>query len=219
MSETVNAPPVRILKEEVLADDWARLAKYTIDYRRRDGRHETQIRQVYDRGNGACILPHDPERDMVLLVRQFRIPVYMAGRDGFLIEVCAGLLDDLDPESAIRKEAEEELGYRMNDVARVMDVFMSPGSVKERLAFFVARYAPADRISAGGGAAHQGEDIEVLEIPLAEALAMVRSGAIADAKTVMLLQYAALARDAAAAAAAADGAAPAAGGLTRNQTT
>ena len=188
-----DTPPVRILKEELLADDWARLTKYTIDYRRRDGGHETQIRQVYDRGNGACILPIDPNRGTVLLVRQFRMPAYVTGHDPYLIETCAGLLDDLDPEAAILKEAEEELGYRLRDIVRVFDLYMSPGSVSERLAFFTARYAPADRISDGGGALHEGEDIEVLELAFDEAMAMVRAGTIVDAKTVILLQHAALA--------------------------
>ncbi len=217
MTDTSDAP-VRILKQEILADDWARLTKYTIDYRRRDGAHETQIRQVYDRGNGACILPHDLERGTVLLVRQFRLPAHVAGHDPYLIEACAGLLDDLDPEAAILKEAEEELGYRLRNVVRVFDLFMSPGSVNERLAFFTAGYSPADRISAGGGAAHEGEDIEVLELALDEALRMAGRGEIADAKTVILLQQAALGRQAVAGVPAAD-AAPAASGVARNQTT
>jgi nudix-type nucleoside diphosphatase (YffH/AdpP family) len=188
---------VRIVDEKLLSDDWAKLTKYTIDFRRRDGRVERQIRQVYNRGNGAGILPVDASRGTVLLVKQFRMPVYMnppagTGERGMLIEVCAGLLDENDPESAIRKEAEEELGYRLRSVHKVFDAYMSPGSVSERLSLFVAGYAPADRISAGGGAADEGEDIEVLEIPLREALALVASGTIVDAKTVMLLQYAAL---------------------------
>jgi nudix-type nucleoside diphosphatase (YffH/AdpP family) len=120
------------------------------------------------------------------------MPAYVTGHDPFLIETCAGLLDDLDPEAAILKEAEEELGYRLRDVVRAFDLYMSPGSVSERLAFFTAHYAPADRISDGGGALHEGEDIEVLELPFTEALAMVRAGAIVDAKTVILLQHAAL---------------------------
>ena len=181
--------PIRILKEEVLADDWARLTKYTIEYRRRDGVLETQIRQVYDRGNGACILPYDPVRGTVLLVRQFRMPAWLNDHPGWLIEACAGLLDDLDPEAAIRKEAEEELGYRMKEITRLPDAFMSPGSVSERLAFFTAHYSPADRISEGGGAEDEGEDIEVLELPLDQAMAMTRTGEIADAKTVMLIQH------------------------------
>ena len=181
--------PIRILSEEILADDWARLTKYTIEYRRRDGVLETQIRQVYDRGNGACILPYDPVRGTVLLVRQFRMPAWLNDHPGWLIEACAGLLDDLDPEAAIRKEAEEELGYYIKDITRLPDAFMSPGSVSERLAFFTAHYSPADRISEGGGAKDEDEDIEVLELPLDEAVAMIRTGEIADAKTVMLLQH------------------------------
>lgn len=188
MTETPVAP-IRIVKEEILSDDWATLTKYTIEYRRRDGKTETQIRQVYDRGNGACILPYDPERGTVLLVRQFRMPAFVSGQPAYLIELCAGLLDDLDPEAAIRKEAEEELGYRLKDIVRVYDAFMSPGSVSERLAFFTAHYSPADRISAGGGAEDEGEDIEVLEMTLPEAMAMVRAGAIVDGKTIMLIQH------------------------------
>lgn len=191
MTEKNDDAPVRILEQKLLADDWATLTKYTIDYRRRDGGHETQIRQVYDRGNGACILPYDPERGTVLLVRQFRMPVWIntGGGPSRLIEACAGLLDDLDPAAAIRREAEEELGYRLGEIHRVLDVFMSPGSVSERLAFFTARYTPADRIFKGGGKPEEGEDIEVLEPSLDEALAMVRSGEIADAKTIILLWH------------------------------
>ena len=186
---------VRIVGEKLLSDDWGRLTKYAIDFRRRDGRTERQIRQVYDRGNGAGILPVDRDRGTVLLVRQFRMPVYLnpvpgAAERGMLIEVCAGLLDDNDPETAIRKEAEEELGYRLRSVRRVFDAYMSPGSVSERLSLFMAEYSPADRISAGGGAVDEGEDIEVVEIALADALAEVDRGNIVDAKTIMLLQYA-----------------------------
>jgi len=183
---------VRILSSEILADDWARLTKYTIDFTRRDGVVERQIRQVYDRGDGALILPIDPERQTVLLVRQFRMPVYLDDKKGFIIEACAGLLDENDPETAIRKEAEEELGYAIKEVTRVLDVYMSPGSVKERLSFFLAHYSPADRISAGGGSAHEGEDIEVIELALAQALAMISRGEIIDAKTIILLHHVAL---------------------------
>jgi nudix-type nucleoside diphosphatase (YffH/AdpP family) len=194
MSDTKDTAGVRILGEEILSDDWARLTRYTIEVARRDGVREKQIRQVYDRGNGAAILPIDRDRGTVLLVRQFRMPVMInprPGRDegGMFIEVCAGLLDENDPETAIRKEAEEELGYRLGAIRQVFDTFMSPGSVSERLMLFVADYSPKDRISAGGGEASEGENIDVLEIPLAEALAMIDSGAIADAKTIMLLQY------------------------------
>ena len=191
MTDTGDDAPMRILEKKLLSDDWATLTKYTIDYRRRDGRHETLLRQVYDRGNGACILPYDPDRGTVLLVRQFRMPVWVesGGATSELVEACAGLLDDLDPEAAIRCEAEEELGYRLGPITRVLDAYMSPGSVSERLAFFTARYAPGDRIHAGGGKAEEGEDIEVLEPTLDEALAMVRAGTITDGKTILLLWH------------------------------
>ena len=180
---------IRIKSVEILSDDWARLTKTTFDYRRNDGVWETQIRQTYDRGNGAVILPFDRERSTVLLVRQFRYPVFVTGHPEPLIEACAGLLDDHDPETAIRKEAEEELGYRLRDVRHLYTPYMSPGSVTERLTFFTADYTPADRISDGGGAAEEGEDIEVLEVTLDEALAQVRNGIIIDAKTIMLIQH------------------------------
>lgn len=180
---------IRIKSVEILSDDWAKLTKTTFDYRRSDGTWETQIRQTYDRGDGAVILPFDRERSTVLLVRQFRYPAFVTGHPEPLIEACAGLLDDHDPETAIRKEAEEELGYRLRDVRRLYAPYMSPGSVTERLSFFTADYTPADRISDGGGAADEGEDIEVLEITLDEALAQIRDDRIIDAKTIMLIQH------------------------------
>lgn len=181
--------PIHIRSVEVLSNDWAMLRKITFDYRRRDGTLERQVRQTYDRGHGATILPYDPERGTVLLVRQFRLPAYVTGHPDPLIEACAGLLDSDDPETCIRREAEEELGYRLRETRRVFHAFMSPGSVTERLMFFVARYSPADRISPGGGDAHEGEDIEVLELSLDEALSMVDDGLIIDGKTIMLLHH------------------------------
>ena len=186
--------PIRIRSVEVLSDDWAVLRKTTFDYRRRDGTWETQVRQTYDRGDGAAVLPYDPARGTVLLVRQFRYPAYAHGHAEPLIEACAGVLDADDPETCIRREAEEELGYRLREVKPAFDLFMSPGSVTERLVLFVGRYAPGDRVSDGGGEAHEGEDIEVLEIALEEALDRVASGEIIDAKTVVLLQHVKLAR-------------------------
>jgi nudix-type nucleoside diphosphatase (YffH/AdpP family) len=181
--------PIHIRSVEVLSDDWAILKKFTFDYRRRDGSLETQVRQTYDRGHGAVILPYDPERGTVLLVRQFRLPAYVSGHPEPLIEACAGLLERDDPETCIRREAEEELGYRLKATEQVFHVFMSPGSVTERLMFFTARYSPGDRIGWGGGDAHEGEDIEVLELALDEALAMIGQGRIIDGKTIMLLQH------------------------------
>jgi len=181
--------PILIRSVEILSDDWAILKKFTFDYRRRDGSLERQVRQTYDRGHGAVILPYDPDRGTVLLVRQFRLPAYVSGHPEPLIEACAGLLDKDDPETCIRREAEEELGYRLRETEPVFHVFMSPGSVTERLMFFVARYSPDDRIGQGGGDRHEGEDIEVMEMALDEALGLVDEGRIVDGKTIMLLQH------------------------------
>lgn len=184
--------PVRIREVRVLSNDWYVLKKTTFDYRRKDGTWQTMSRETYDRGNGAVILPYDPARGTVLLTRQFRYPAYVNGHPAPLIEACAGLLDARDPETAIRQEAEEELGYRLTGLRQVMDVFMSPGSVTERLVFFVARYSAADRVADGGGVAAEGEEIERLEPKLDAALAMVERGEIRDGKTIILLHHAKL---------------------------
>ena len=189
----MSEPTLRILKVEVLSDDWAVLKKTTLEYLRRDGTWSKQVRQTFDRGDGAAVLPFDAERGTVLLVRQFRYPAYVHGHREPLIEVCAGVLDADDPETCARKEAEEELGYRLGALTKVFDCFMSPGAVTERLSLFTAPYTPTDRFSEGGGHASEGEDIEVLEMTLDQALAMVAAGEIIDAKTVMLLQHAKLA--------------------------
>ena len=183
---------VRIVGSELLSHKWGRLTRYEIDYRRGDGSWQRQSREVYDRGQAAVILLVDPARETVILTRQFRFPVHLNGDDPGLIEACAGLLEGLAPEACARKEAEEEAGYRVGVALHLFDAFMSPGSVTEKLSFFLGSYEPADRVSAGGGLAEEGEDIEVLELPLAEALAMVGRGEIVDAKTIMVLQHAAL---------------------------
>jgi nudix-type nucleoside diphosphatase (YffH/AdpP family) len=186
------ADRIRVREVTLLSDSHYVLRKTTFDWRRGDGRWQTQTRETYDRGNGAVLLPYDPVRGTVLLTRQFRYPAYVNGYDGLLIEAAAGLLDNASPEDRIRAEAEEEIGYRLRGVRKVFECFMSPGSVTEKLHFFVAEYDPSMRIGAGGGVAEEGEDIDVLELPLGEALAMIDSGKICDAKTVMLLQHAAL---------------------------
>jgi nudix-type nucleoside diphosphatase (YffH/AdpP family) len=180
---------IRNHSSEVLSDGWAVLTKHTFELKRRDGTWERQVRQTYDRGHAAVILPYDPARRTVLLVRQFRLPVFLQGHKVPLIEACAGLLDDNDPETCIRLETEQELGYRLGAVRKIYDVYMSPGSVTERLSFFTAQYSPDDRVSDGGGDPGEGEDIEVLEMTLNEAMALVESGGIIDAKTVMLVQH------------------------------
>jgi len=183
---------IRIHKVETLSDDWFVLKKTTFDYRRSDGTWQRQSRETYDRGHGATILLYNRERRTVVLVRQFRFPAYVEGHDGFLIETAAGLLDQATPEVRIKAEVEEETGYRIGEVHKVFEAFMSPGSVTERLHFFVAEYDPASRPGTGGGVAEEGEDIEVLELTMERAMAMMASGEIADGKTIMLLQYAAL---------------------------
>jgi nudix-type nucleoside diphosphatase (YffH/AdpP family) len=186
-------PRVRVTDVELVGSGWHVLRRTTFDYRRADGTWTTQSRETYDRGNGATILLHDVRRGTVLLSRQFRFPVYVNGHpDGMFLEAAAGLLDEQDPETAIRREAEEELGVTVGELEHVFDVWMSPGSVTERLHFYAAPYTADDRTSAGGGVEEEGEEIDVVELPFAEALAMVDDGRIADAKTIMLLQWAAL---------------------------
>jgi nudix-type nucleoside diphosphatase (YffH/AdpP family) len=186
-------PRVRVRNVELLASGWHVLRRTTLDYQGADGQWSTQQRETYDRGNGATILLYDLQRATVLLTRQFRFPVYVNGHsDGMLVEAAAGLLDDDDPETAIRRETQEELGVDIGDLQHVFDVYMSPGSVTERLHFYAAAYTPRDRVGPGGGLADDGEDIDVLELPFLEALDRIDSGGIVDAKTIMLLQWAAL---------------------------
>jgi nudix-type nucleoside diphosphatase (YffH/AdpP family) len=183
---------IKVREVTLLSDSHYILKKTTFDWRRADGGWQTQTRETYDRGNGAVLLPYDLVRKTVLLTRQFRYPAYVNSYDGLLIEAAAGLLDNASPEDRIRAEAEEEIGYRLREVRKVFECFMSPGSVTEKLHFFVAAYDASMRIGDGGGIAEEGEDIDVLELPIGEALAMIESGEICDAKTVMLLQHAAL---------------------------
>jgi GDP-mannose pyrophosphatase NudK len=193
LSEPSPTSRVRILEERLLSDDWYVLKKTTFEYRCRDGRWERQSRETYDRGNGAVLLLFNVDRSTVVLIRQFRFPAFMNGCiDGLLVEACAGLLDGEDPHTCIRREAEEETGFRIRSPRKILEAYMSPGSVTEKLHFFVAEYELQDRVSAGGGDAAEGEDIEVLELTLASALQMIGTGAIQDGKTIMLLQYAAL---------------------------
>lgn len=182
---------IRILKTEILSDNWYTLRKVTYAYRKPDGSEHVQSREAYDRGNGAAILLYNKEQGTVILTRQFRLPTYVNGNpDGMLIEVPAGLLDKDNPEECIRRETAEETGYQIRDVQKVFEVYMSPGSVTEILYLFVAAYEPSMKTGAGGGMEHEEENIEVLELPVAKAMDMIRSGEIRDAKTIMLLQYA-----------------------------
>ena len=183
---------IRVKDVRLLSDNHYILKSTTFDWRRDNGEWQTQHRETYDRGNGATLLPYNREQRSVVLVRQLRYPAYVNGYDDLMIEAPAGLLDDAEPEARIRAEVEEETGYRLHDIRKVFEAFMSPGAVTEKMHFFVGEYEPEMRIGAGGGLAHEGEDIEVLQLPFDEALAMTCNGRIVDAKTIMLLQYAAL---------------------------
>jgi len=183
---------VRVKDVRLLSDNKYILKLATFDWRRDNGEWQTQHREIYDRGDAAALLPYHLKQRTVVLVRQFRYPAFVNGYNDLLIEVAAGMLDNASPEARIRAETEEETGYRLHDVHKVFEAFMSPGAVTEKLHFFVAEYEPDMRISAGGGLADEGEEIEVLELSIDEALAMIADGRIVDAKTIMLLQYAAL---------------------------
>ncbi|NII75795.1 nudix-type nucleoside diphosphatase (YffH/AdpP family) [Dyella sp. SG562] len=189
---STTADRVRVIDSQVLSNDWYLLKKTIYDFRRADGSWQRQQRETYDRGNGAALLLYQRETRSVVLVRQFRFPCFVNGHDGMLIEAPAGLLDQATPEQRIRAEAEEETGYRVGEVRKVFEAFMSPGSVTEKLHFFVAEYDASQKVGDGGGLPGEGEDIEVLELPFDDAMAMLRRGEIVDGKTIMLLQYAAM---------------------------
>ena len=183
---------VRVQSVEVLSDDWYLLKKTTFDFLRSDGTWQRQLRETYDRGNGATILLYDLDRRTVVLTRQFRYPAFVNGHQGLLIEAPAGLLEEHSPEDAIRIEVAEETGYAIHDVRKVFEAFMSPGSVTEKLFFYVAEYDQSARNSEGGGIAEDGEDIETIEMNIEVAMEGIASGAIQDGKTIMLLLYAKL---------------------------
>lgn len=187
----MSNPKIEILKTEVLSDNWYTLRKVTYNYQKKNGSWETQSRETYDRGNGATILLYNKTNKTVILTRQFRMPTYVNGNEtGMLIEACAGLLDTDNPEEAIRRETEEETGYKISAVQKLFEVYMSPGSVTEIVHFFAAEYTKEMKINEGGGVAEEQENIEVLEFDFDEAYNMIASGEIKDAKTIMLLQYA-----------------------------
>ncbi|MCL8167472.1 GDP-mannose pyrophosphatase [Enterobacter kobei] len=183
---------VRIINDEILSDNWYLLKKYTFDHQRRDGEWQRQTREVYDRGNGATILLYNRDKKTVILTRQFRFPVFINGHQGDLIEAAAGLLDNMDQESRIKAEAEEETGFKVSSVQKIFEAYMSPGSVTEKLYFYLAEYQPKDKTSAGGGIKAEGEDIDVLELPFEDALRGIETGMIVDGKTIMLLYHVAL---------------------------
>ena len=184
-------PKIEITKTELLSDNWYLLNKVTYNYTPENGEPEIQRREVYDRGNGAAILLYNKEKQTVILTRQFRLPTFLNGNEsGMMIEVCAGLLDEKNPEDCIKRETEEETGYRIHEVKKVFEAYMSPGAVTEILYFFTAEYQPEMKVSDGGGVTTEHEYIEVIELPFDEAMTMAYNGEIKDAKTIMLLLHA-----------------------------
>ncbi|WP_299800126.1 GDP-mannose pyrophosphatase NudK [uncultured Maribacter sp.] len=184
---------IKDVEKKLLSDNWYTLHKYTFSYQRPDGTWEKQEREAYDRGNGAAILLYNSKKKTIVLTRQFRMPTYVNGNeDGMMIEVCAGLLDGDNPADCVRKETEEETGYKISNVQKVFQTYMSPGSVTEIVYLFVGEYDESMKVSDGGGADDETENIEVLELDFNDAMKMVASGEIKDAKTIMLLQHAKL---------------------------
>ena len=187
----MNDPKITIQKTELLSDNWYILNKVTFDYQKPDNSIITQQREVYDRGNGAAILLYNTTNKTIILTRQFRIPTYLNGnKNGMMIEVCAGLLDQDEPEQCIIRETEEETGYRISKVKKIMETYMSPGAITEILYLFVGEYDASMKVSEGGGLEHEQENIEVIEMPFDQAYTMIETGELKDAKTIMLLQHA-----------------------------
>jgi len=184
---------IKILNTEILSDNWYVLKKITYSYSKKDGTRKTQVREAYDRGNGATILLYNKDQKTIILTRQFRLPTFINGNDsGMMIESCAGLLDEKNPEDCIIKETEEETGYRIKDAHRIFELYMSPGAVTEVVYFFVAEYSESMKVTEGGGVEGEEENIDVLEMNVDDALIMVDNGEIKDGKTIILLQYAKL---------------------------
>ena len=182
---------VKINKVVNLSNDWYRLDKIDFDYKTNNGKWQNQSRESYDRGDGACILLYNPSKKTVVLTKQFRMPSYLNGnKDGMMIEVCAGLLDENDPITCIIKEAEEETGFQISNPKKVMELYSTPGAVTEKIYYFIAEYSDAMKVADGGGLEEETEEIEVLEFSFEKAMQMVSNGEICDAKTVVLLQYA-----------------------------
>lgn len=193
---TINAisrkSRAEIRNSRVLANDWGVLKKYDVRFTRSDGSVQEFTRETYDRGHGATILLYNSEENTIILTCQFRLPALVTGHEEDLIEACAGLLDERDAISAIRQEAEEETGFDLGEVTKIGEIYMSPGSVTERLHFFIAPFSHSMRTGEGGGVRHEGEDINVLEVPFTEAITMIDDGRIIDAKTIILIQHLAL---------------------------
>ena len=176
---------IRNLEKTLLSDNWYTLNKYSYEYQNLDGSWAHQEREAYDRGNGSTILLYNKQKSTIILTRQFRLPSYVNGNsDGMLIEACAGLLDQNNAEDCIKKETEEETGFRIENVKKIYEAYMSPGSVTEILYIFVGEYEDSMKVSTGGGLTEEQENIEVLEIKFDKAIQMIESGEIKDGKTI-----------------------------------
>ena len=184
-----NGESVRICGIDTIAEAKGRLISVSYEQRRRDGEQQSRKREIYDHGNSAVILPYDPDRKTVLLARQLRLPIFLQDGSERTIEACAGKLDGEKAERRIIKEVHEELGYGISDVERLFELYVSPAAVMEKIVFFTCIYSPANKVFEGGGLKEEGEDIEVIEVPLQQAAAMITAGEIVDAKTVVLIQY------------------------------
>jgi nudix-type nucleoside diphosphatase (YffH/AdpP family) len=181
---------IKNIKKILLSDNWYTLNKVVFDYKMPNGNWVEQAREAYDRGNGATVLLYNVSRQTVILISQFRMPTFLNGNDsGMMIEACAGLLDGDDPETCVIKEAEEESGFRVSEVKKIFEAYMSPGAVTEIVHFYIAEYTEKDKVSEGGGVASEQEDITVKEVNFDEAFSMIERGEIKDAKTIMLLQH------------------------------
>jgi GDP-mannose pyrophosphatase NudK len=185
----MSGKTVRIHEVQIIAHNKGKLVSVSYEQRRRDGEQQRRKREIYDNGNSAVVLPYDPDRQTVLLTRQMRLPVFLQDGIERTVEACAGKLDGEKAEQRIVKEMQEELGYRITNVQRLFELYVSPAAIMEKIAFFTCAYSPADKVSDGGGLKEEGEDIEVVETTLEEAAAMIANGEIVDAKTVVLIQY------------------------------
>ena len=184
------------IRQEIISDAWATLKNVFFDYKNSDGSWSKNIkREVYDRGDGAAALLYNLEKKTVILIKQFRIPAYLNGHpSGFLLEACAGMMDEKDPKKTILREIREETGYRILNIEKVASPFMTPGASTEIVHLYLGSYTDAQKIGDGGGLDGENEDIEVVEYAFAKALLLLQSGEIQDAKTIILLQHLALSK-------------------------
>ncbi|MFV0540756.1 MAG: NUDIX domain-containing protein [Aestuariibaculum sp.] len=186
-----TVPHLKNIKKEILSDNYYILNKLTYQYLTSGGEWVNQMREVYDRGDGAGILLYNKQKQTVILIKQFRMPTFANDNEsGFLLEICAGMLDKDNPEACVIRETEEEVGYRLKEVKKVYEAYSSPGVMTEKMYFFIGEYTDKMKVSEGGGLESETEDIEVIEMPFSEAINLLHTGKINDTRTIVLLQYA-----------------------------